>query len=102
MSIKQSSYLFLLLSAFLFLQVRFVYAADELHLTGMVKSIDHNTRTVFVNVLSSSCPGMLRFAVDDAAALDDFVGQKISFFIDSSTCRSDQVYKMLPGWRAKR
>lgn len=85
--------------AMLFMFVLSVHAADELYLTGIVKSIDHNTRTVVVDVQSSSCHGMREFIVDYPSALDDFVNKRIDFSIDSSTCKSGEVYKMLLGGR---
>ena len=75
------------------------YASDELYLTGVVKSVDHASATVVVEVLSSSCRGTREFTVDELSALDDFLGKKIDFSIDSSTCESGKVYKMFPDGR---
>ncbi len=105
MEIRKTQYgvLFILTVALLILYVHPVYASDELYLTGIVKSVDHNTRTVVVDVQSSSCHGLREFVLDEPAALlDDFVGKKIDFSIDSSTCESGKVYKMFPGGRKWR
>ena len=75
------------------------YASDELYLTGVVKSVDHASATVVVEVLSSSCRGTREFTVDEPDMLDDFIGKKIDFSIDSSTCESGKVYKMFPDGR---
>jgi hypothetical protein len=103
MEIRKTHYgvLFILAVVFLVLYVLPVhaYAGDELFLTGIVKEIDHTTRTVLVDVKSSSCHGLRKFTVDDASQLDDFVNEKIDFSIDSSTCKSGEVYKMFPGGR---
>jgi hypothetical protein len=67
-------------------------------LTGIVKRIDFKTKTVTVDVKSSSCHGFRTFAVDNVSEFEDFVDQKINFFIDSTTCKKkDEIYKMLPG-----
>lgn len=105
MEIRKTQYgvLFLLTAALLILSIHPVYAADELYLTGIVKSIDHNTRTVVVDVQSSSCHGTREFVLDEPAALlEPFVGKKIDFTIDSSTCESGKVYKMFPEGRKWR
>jgi hypothetical protein len=104
MEIRKTQYgvLFILTVALLILYIHPVYAADELYLTGIVKSIDRNTRTVVVDVQSSSCHGIREFVVDAPAALDDFVGKRIDFSIDSSTCKRGEVYKMFPGGRKER
>ena len=94
MLIKQVLYLFLLLSAFLFLQVRSASAADELFLTGIVKNVDSNTRTVLVDVKSASCHGIRKFAIDNVSEFEDYINEKLDFFIDSSTCRRDEVYRI--------
>lgn len=77
------------------LSIQPVYAEDELYLSGIVKDVDRNTKTVFVDVKSSSCHGMRKFVVDEPAAYEDLVNERISFVIDSSVCRGDEVYKVL-------
>jgi hypothetical protein len=105
MVIRKTQYraVFIILAVALFiLNVHSLYAADELYLTGIVKDIDHATRIVVVDVKSSSCHGIRKFSVDDASKLDDFVNERIDFSIDSSTCKSDEVYKMFIGGRKER
>lgn len=104
MEVRNTRYgaLFSATVAMLFMFVLSVHAADELYLTGIVKSTVHNTRTVVVDVQSSSCHGPREFTVDEPYGLDDFVDKKIDFSIDSSTCESGKVYKMFPGGRKWR
>ncbi len=94
--------LFILTASFVIMYIHPVYAADELFLTGIIKSIDHNTRTVVADVKSSSCHGTRTFAVDNPSALDDFINKKIDFSIDSSICKYGEIYKMFPGGREAR
>ncbi|MFA5073972.1 MAG: hypothetical protein WC539_08785 [Nitrospirota bacterium] len=74
-----------------------LYAEDELVLIGILKSINPKTNTVIVEVKSSSCRGLRTFTVGNAIELDDFINQKIRFQIDSSVCKKDTLYRMLPG-----
>ena len=76
-----------------------VYASDELFLSGFVKRVDHEKKIVVVDVTSQACHGLRQFTVDDPAKLDDAVGKRIDFPIDSSICKGDNVYKMFPGER---
>jgi len=94
MLIKQVLNLFLLLSAFLFLQARSVSAADELFLTGIVKSVDSDTKTVVVDVKSANCHGLTKFSIDNVAEFEDYINEKIDFFIYSSTCRRGEIYRI--------
>jgi len=88
--------------ALLFLYVYPAHAADELYLTGFVKSVDPKINTVVVDVKSSPCEGLRTFTADNAAELDDFVDQKVTFMIDSATCKKDDVYKMFTVRRVKK
>jgi len=101
MEIRETQYgvLLILAVALLILFIHPVYASDELFLTGIVKRVDLNKKTVVVDVRSQSCHGIREFTVDDASQLDDFVDQRIDFSIDSSTCEPGGVYKMFPGGR---
>ncbi len=90
---------FLLLSVSEHWLIHSSYAADELYLTGIVKSIDHANKTVVVDVQSVSCRGGREFTVDHPYQLDEFLGAIISFSIDSSTCADGKVYKLFPGGR---
>lgn len=99
---QQYGMFFILMVASLFLFIHPLYASDELYLTGIVKSIDHNTNIVVVDVKSASCRGLREFILDGPAALlDPLVGNKIDFTIDSSTCESGTKYKMFLGGRKK-
>jgi|PlaIllAssembly_1097288.scaffolds.fasta_scaffold1217012_1 hypothetical protein len=79
-----------------------LYAKDELHLTGKVTSIDLKTNTVMIDVQTVGCRGLRTFAVRDAADMEDFIGKKIDFFIDSAVCDAGAVYAILPQWRVKK
>ena len=70
-------------------------AEDDLYLTGIVKNVDSSRKTIFIDVASSSCQGMKKFIVDDVNAFEELVNVRISFFIDSSVCKGDEVYKVL-------
>jgi hypothetical protein len=94
--------LFITIIALLILYFNPAYAADELFLTGIIKSIDNNTKTVVVDVQSSSCHGIRTFVVNDPDALYDLINKKIDFSIDSSNCKRGEVYKMFPGGREAR
>jgi hypothetical protein len=78
------------------------YAADELFLRGVVKSVDIVKKTVTIDVKSSSCRGTRIFTIEKPLEVEDLVGERIDFSIDSSTCKSDEVYSMLSYWRVKR
>jgi len=69
-------------------------AVDELHLNGVLRSIDLRTDTIVVDVRSEGCRGLRRFRTDAAADLESSVGGKVSFFIDSSVCRGDTIYRI--------
>lgn len=104
MEMRKTRYwpLFILTASFVIMYIHPVYAKDELFLTGIIKSIDHNTKTVVVDVQSSSCHGTRTLVVDNPSALDDFINKKIDFSIDSSICKYGEVYKMFPGGREAR
>jgi hypothetical protein len=76
------------------LNTQSVNAEEELLLTGIVHTIDVGTGTVIVDVKSDSCRGFRTFRGDDVSALEGFKGSRISFFINSSTCKGDKVYSM--------
>lgn len=101
MEIRKTQYgvLFILTVALLILFIHPLYAGDELYLTGIVKSVDHNTKIVVVDVQSASCHGVRKFTADYPSELDESVGKIINFSIDSSTCKDNEVYKMFPGGR---
>ncbi len=105
MEIRKTQYgvLFILTVALLILFIHPLYAGDELYLTGIVKSVDHNTKIVVVDVQSASCHGVRKFVLDEPAILlEDFIGKIINFSIDSSTCESGKVYTMFPDGRKWR
>jgi hypothetical protein len=75
---------------------------DNLHLTGIVKNINSATGMVYVEVVSSSCVGMRIFRADDIGKLESFLNQEISFFIDSATCKDNNVHTILVSWGIKK
>jgi hypothetical protein len=68
---------------------------DQLRLTGVIKSIDGVTGMVLVDVTSSSCRGMRTFRASKPDILDDYIGKRIAFFIDSNRCDIKEVYTIL-------
>jgi len=74
------------------------FAADEVtYLTGIIKSVNPGTGIVYVDVLSSSSSykGMRPFCADDLKKLEQYLDEKISFFIDNSRCRDRNMYTIL-------
>ena len=71
------------------------YADDELNLTGTVTDIDAIRKTVTINVTSSSCLGKRKFLVDNVTAFEELLNVRITFLIDSTDCKGDEVYKVL-------
>lgn len=94
-------FIFFLVSIFfVLLNIYPAFGADMLILSGVVKDINYKAKIVVVDVKSSSCPGIRSFKIDDPSKLDSkLIGKKISFPIDSSTCKGDVVYKMY--WKGK-
>jgi hypothetical protein len=87
---------FILIVALMIMPNQLVCAAeDDLYLTGIVKDVDHLRKTVSIDVASSSCQGMKKFVVDDVDVFEGLVNARINFFIDSSVCKGDEVYKVL-------
>ena len=74
-------------------------AGDELYLTGILQSVHvkagTTAGTITVDVISQSCPGWRIFSVDDATVLEGLQGVKVSFSINSSSCRSGETYKII-------
>jgi hypothetical protein len=68
---------------------------DQLYLTGIIKSVNTATGLVYVEVRSLSCPGMKSFKVDAPEVLLRYIDQRVSFFIESNTCKDDSVHTML-------
>ena len=103
MNIKKIRYLivFVLFIGFVVLFANTLYAVDELSLTGIVKSLDIKTKTVIIDVKSSSCRGLRTFTVDNTADFQDLVLQKITFSIDSSICKRSETYRITV-WRVTR
>ncbi len=86
----------------LVLNLGHVYAVDELFLNGIVKRVDVAKKTVTIDVLSTSCRGIRKFAVEKPLEFEDLEGDRIEYSIDSSTCRHDEIYSMLSYRRVKR
>ncbi|MGD0885950.1 MAG: hypothetical protein ABSA46_13975 [Thermodesulfovibrionales bacterium] len=70
-------------------------AGDNLYLTGILKSVNVKGGTIVVNVISQSCPGPRTFSVN-AAGLQGLEGGKFSFSINSSSCKGNVIYKIIP------
>ena len=68
---------------------------DQLHVTGVIKSVNAVTGLVTVDVASSSCHGMRIFKADDLEKLADYLEQNVSFFIDSSKCEVKETYAII-------
>jgi hypothetical protein len=77
------------------------YAADELFLRGIVKSVDLVKKTVVIDVKSSNCRGTRIFTIEKPLEVEALEGERIDFSIDSSTCRNDEVHSMRSYWRVK-
>jgi hypothetical protein len=93
---RGKKYLILLMSvvAFLVLNIQSVKAKDELFLAGVVRTVIANSGTVVVDVKTEGCSGIRSFRTDNISTLVASEGKAISFFIESSTCKSGVVYKM--------
>ena len=94
---KRNRYRILLISVIMSLVLINVHSASSgvrLFLTGVVKGADTSSGTITMYVKSDSCHGTRRFTVDDVAALDGLAGAELSFYIDSSTCKADETYKI--------
>ena len=81
--------------AFSVLSIHSVQAVDELYLTGIVRSVYLKSGLVVVDVKSQSCPGVRQFSVDNIYSLQGFEGGKISFSINSSSCKGSTIYKII-------
>lgn len=70
-------------------------ALDNLLLTGVVRSIDTVTGTIWIDVTSEGCTGLRGFKVHEEARMDldtSLIGKRLNFLIDSSTCERGRVY----------
>jgi hypothetical protein len=85
----------ILFFVFSVLNICSVGAKDDLYLTGFLKSVDIKTGKVMVDVKSQSCPGLRRFNFDKSVELEGLEGRKISFSIDSSVCRRDEIHNIV-------
>jgi hypothetical protein len=84
-----------------FLSQAYVRAADQpsgdnLHLYGLVQSINMQHSVVTINVKSENCSGerQFKFASNNGAA-PFAVGQPISFVIDKSRCLTESMPSIL-------
>jgi len=68
---------------------------DQLFVTGVIKSVNAGTGIVMVDVTSSSCHGMRIFKADKPDILEDYIEQRVSFFINSNRCEVKEVYTIL-------
>jgi hypothetical protein len=92
---KKGWVVLILIVAFSFLSIYSTEAADELYLTGILKSVDIISGTVMVDVKSQNCYGFKRFKVDNASELRGLEGKRISFSIDSPACKGGTLYKII-------
>lgn len=86
--------LLLTIILFLLLCINFVTAGDELFLTGIVKNINPKSGIATIEVKSGNCSGTRIFQTEDISELEDLQGKTISFFIDSPTCKGNEIYTM--------
>jgi hypothetical protein len=68
---------------------------DQLYVTGVIKSVNAVTGIILVDVTSSSCEGMRTFKAGKPEILEDYIDQRISFFINSNRCEVREVYTIL-------
>lgn len=96
MKMRKRQSLICLISLFtlLFLNVSYVHAVDELELTGELISVDVFSKIAVVDVKTEGCQEIKRFKVADISELDGLIEKQISFYIDSSTCKGNTLYKM--------
>jgi len=73
---------------------RSVYATDELILSGIIKSVDQKRSTAIIQITSGSCRGTRTFKTEDPEYLAALAGRKISFRIESDSCKDDVIYTM--------
>lgn len=78
-------------------------ATDELLVSGILKSIHHTSKTITMDVKSEGCRGIRRFRVDDPSDLDGYQGKRLAFYINSSTCKGNTIYKVVrTEWEKKK
>jgi hypothetical protein len=80
---------------FLLLHTAASATADDLYLCGVVTKLDVQKSLITVDVKSESCRGLHSFklpAVNDGTFID--VDKKICFHIESSTCKSSEIYSI--------
>ncbi len=65
---------------------------DELLQTGVVKSLNSMTKTVVIDVRSSSCRGTRTFTVAEPEAFEVLINKTIDFVINSNVCKPGEVY----------
>jgi len=68
---------------------------DQLQVTGVITSVNAVTGLVTVDVTSSSCQGIRTFKADKIEKLQEYVDQRVSFFIESDKCEVKEVYTIL-------
>lgn len=77
-----------------------VALADNLFLTGVVRSIDQKKGIIRVAVSSESCRGLREFTVPEDSRTDldsSLIGKRIEFFINSDKCEQGRIYTILGG-----
>jgi hypothetical protein len=93
---KKKYWMFLIwIVVFSVLSIHSSESVDELFLTGIVRTVNANSGIVVVDVKSQSCPGLRSFNFKNSTDLEGLEGKKISFSIDSSVCRSGEIYKII-------
>jgi hypothetical protein len=67
------------------------FAADSLYLRGVVKGINPASRTVTIDVRSSSCRGERTFRADNPGDFVAYTGKAIVFSVDGAVCTGDRA-----------
>ena len=67
------------------------FAADSLYLRGVVKGINPASRTVTIDVRSSSCRGERTFKADNPGDFLAYTGKAIMFSVDGAACTRDSA-----------
>jgi hypothetical protein len=78
-------------------------ASEEgLFLTGIVKSIDHNSQQVVIDVKNKGCHGTKIFSIHGLSNKNMEEDGKIEFFIDSVYCPTTEVRRIVGTWRTRK
>jgi hypothetical protein len=87
----------LMVMVILFCGAFFAGAVDELRLSGYIREVNTFNKTVVVDVRSEGCEGVKTFLVSDRAVIaqiEENVGSRMTFSINSSICREGAIYAL--------